>query len=86
MASQTKTYTQDELVTEIRGMLPKLVEDPKTKNRGWDLVQECWTDEEIKAALGRSCKLSGALWAVEQRLAPVVEARQEHEEEAKAGA
>ena len=62
--------TKDELVALVRAhALAHYDED------GWDILVECWEDEQIKQALGRSKKASGAIWAVKQRLAPLVEFR-----------
>ncbi len=51
--------------------LLELVKQHATRNYekdGWDILIECYTDEEIVKAMGRSKKESGAIWAVQWNL------------------
>ena len=67
--------------------LLEMVKDHAVRNYekdGWDILIECYEDNEILKAIGRSKKKSGAIWAVQTNLGLKLqdEARREvmHEE------
>jgi hypothetical protein len=80
MAESTK-YTLDQLLPLVKAKLPELAATPKGRAKGYDIAVG-WGDEKLKKAMGTSCKLPGAIQAIEIRVRMQAEARAA--EEAKA--
>ena len=77
--AQSTIYGKDELLAQIKAQLPALATSKSA--RGWDIVLETWDDATIVKAMGRSRKIPGAIWAIEEQLKPLVAMRKEAQQE-----
>jgi hypothetical protein len=78
--AQAQIMTKAELLPLVKQQRrPWLAHRPGRRRAGTSWAD--WDDQTLLQSMGRSCKLPGAIWAIEWRVGPLVAMQAEAEDE-----